>query len=40
MDGVFDSLRRDLASLQVQLNTTARDEHVGDIGHYIRPVKE
>jgi hypothetical protein len=40
MDGKFDTLRGDLASLQVQLNTTARDEHVGDIKHYIRTMKE
>jgi hypothetical protein len=39
-DNEFDSRRGDLASIQVQLNTTARDEHVGDIERYLRTVKE
>jgi hypothetical protein len=39
-DQEFESLRGDLASVQVQLNSTARDEHVGDIERYIRTVKE
>jgi Reverse transcriptase (RNA-dependent DNA polymerase) len=39
-DGEFESLRGDLAAMRVNLNTTARDEHVGDIERYIRTVKE
>jgi hypothetical protein len=40
MDGEFECLRGDLAALGVALNTTANDEHVGDIERYIRTVKE
>jgi hypothetical protein len=39
-DHEFESLCGDLASVQVQVNTTGRDEHVGDIERYIRTVKE
>jgi hypothetical protein len=40
MDGEFEFLRGDLAEKGVQLNTTARDEHVGPIERYIRTIKE
>lgn len=40
MDGEFDSLRGYLADDGISLNTTARDEHVGDVERYIRTVKE
>ena len=40
MDGQFDCLEGDMASVQVLLNKTARDEHVGDIERYIRTIKE
>jgi hypothetical protein len=40
MDGKFESLGGYLADNGVILNTTARDEHVGDIERYIRTVKE
>ena len=42
MDGAFESYKPDLADPKrgVILNTTARDEHVGDIERYIRTLKE
>ncbi|MDG7001629.1 MAG: hypothetical protein JRN15_21230, partial [Nitrososphaerota archaeon] len=40
MDGEFENLRGDLADLNIALNTTARDEHVGDVERYIRTIKE
>ena len=40
VDGEFKTLRRDLADINVTLNTTARDEHMGDVERYIRTVKE
>jgi hypothetical protein len=40
MDGEFEPLRDDLLELGITLNTTANDEHVGDIERYIRTVKE
>ena len=40
MDGAFEPLRGYLWSRGVVLNTTSRDEHVGDIERYIRTVKE
>jgi hypothetical protein len=40
MDGQFDCLEGDLASMQVLLNKTARDEHVGDVERYIQTIKE
>jgi len=40
MDGEFETLRGDLADANVTLNTTGRDEHVGDIERFIRTVKE
>lgn len=30
MDGEFENIRERLAELYVALNTTSRDEHVGD----------
>jgi hypothetical protein len=39
-DGQFESIRAPLADMQLSLNTTAEDEHVGDIERYIRTVKE
>ena len=40
MDGAFAGLHDVCNQLQVTLNTTSRDEHVGDIERYIRTVKE
>jgi len=40
MDGYFESYRADLAERETVLNTTGRDEHVGDIERYIRTIKE
>jgi Reverse transcriptase (RNA-dependent DNA polymerase)/Zinc knuckle len=40
MDGEFEVLRGDLSDLGITLNTTANNEHVGDIERYIRTVKE
>ena len=40
MDGEFEPLRGDLAAIGVALNTTAQDEHVGDIEHFIQTIKE
>lgn len=40
MDREFEPLRGDLAEIGVSLNTTARDEHVGDIEGFIRTIKE
>ena len=40
MDGEFEVLRGDLAGLNIYLQTTARDEHVGDIERHIRTIKE
>ena len=40
MDGEFERIREPLADAGIQLNTTSRDEHVGEIEHYIRVVKE
>jgi hypothetical protein len=40
MDGEFEPLRGDLADAEIALNTTARDEHVGDIERFIRTLKE
>jgi len=39
-DGAFDCLKGDLLGMGINLNVTARDEHVGDIERYIRTVKE
>lgn len=40
-DGAFESLKEALMSvLKARLNTTSRDEHVGEIERYIRTVKE
>jgi Reverse transcriptase (RNA-dependent DNA polymerase) len=40
MDGQFECLRGALLGMQVLLNTTSRDEHVGDIERYIWTIKE
>ena len=40
MDGEFESLRGDLAELQITLNTVSNDEHVPDVERHIRTVKE
>ena len=40
MDGQFECLRGVLLGMQALLNTTSRDEHVGDIERYIRTIKE
>ena len=40
MDGEFDQLCREMASMGVTLNETSWDEHVGDIERFIRTVKE
>ena len=40
MDGAFAGLYDVCNQLQVTLNITSRDEHVGDIERYIRVVKE
>lgn len=40
MDGEFEPLCGELAEVGIALNTTARDEHVGDVERFIRTVKE
>jgi hypothetical protein len=40
MDNEFECMRGDLANIGVSLNTTAQDEHVGDVERYIRTIKE
>ena len=40
VDGAFAGLHDVCNQLQVTLNTTSRDEHVGDVERYIRTVKE
>lgn len=40
MDGGFAHLQDACHLLQIQLNTTSRDEHVGEIERYIRTIKE
>ena len=40
MDGAFAGLHDVCIQLQVTLNTTSRDKHVGDVERYIRTVKE
>ena len=40
MDGAFAGMHEICNQLQVTLNTTSRDEHVGDIERYICTVKE
>ena len=40
MDGQFDGIRGDLANLSITLNTVARGEHVPEIEHHIRTIKE
>jgi hypothetical protein len=40
MDGQFEMLRGDLASMQINLNTVSNDKHVPDIEQHIRTIKE
>ena len=40
MDGAFAGLQDVCNQLQVTLNTTSRDEHVGDVERYIQTIKE
>ncbi len=40
MDGAFETLRAFLLNEGIVLNTTSRDEQVGNIKRYIRTVKE
>lgn len=40
MDNEFETLRGELSSIGITLNTTANDEHVADIERHIRTVKE
>ena len=40
MDGAFAGLHDVCNQLQIKLNTTSQDEHVGDVERYIRTVKE
>ena len=40
MDGQFDGLRGDLATLGITLNTASNDEHVPEIECHIRTLKE
>jgi hypothetical protein len=40
MDGGFESLRGDLADLQITLNTVSNDKHVPDIERHIHTLKE
>ena len=40
MDGAFAGLHDVCNQLQIKLNTTSRDEHVGDVERYICTVKE
>ena len=39
-DGALQCMKGDLLGMGIDLNATARDEHVGDIERYIRTVKE
>jgi acetolactate synthase regulatory subunit len=40
MDGEFETLRGELADLQVTLNTASNDEHVPEVERHIRTLKE
>ena len=40
MDGQFETLRSELADIQVNLNTVSANEHVPEIERHIRTVKE
>ena len=40
MDGQFEPIRGDLASLRITLNTVANDEHVPEMDWYIHTLKE
>ena len=39
-DGQFESLRGDLAAMQIHLNVASNDEHVPEIERHIRTIKE
>ena len=39
-DGQFETLRGDLAEMQIQLNVASDDEHVPEIERHIRTIKE
>jgi hypothetical protein len=40
MDGQFETIRGDLAEMQITLNTVARGEHVPEVERHIRTIKE
>jgi hypothetical protein len=40
LDGQFESLRGDLAELQMSLNTVSNNEHVPEVESFIRTIKE
>ena len=40
MDGQFESIRGDLAEMQINLNTVPTDEHVPEVGRYICTIKD
>ena len=40
MDGQFESIRGDLAEMQINLNTVSNDEHVPEVERYICTIKE
>jgi hypothetical protein len=40
MDGQFEQLRDDLASIQISINTISNDEHVPGIEKHVRTIKE
>jgi hypothetical protein len=40
MDGQFETLRGELATMQVTLNTVSNDEHVPEVERHIRTIKE
>ena len=40
MDRQFESIRGDLAEMQINLNTVSNDEHVPEVERYIRTIKE
>jgi hypothetical protein len=39
MKGQFESIRGDLAAMQIKLNTVSNDEHVPEVERYIRTIK-
>jgi hypothetical protein len=40
VDGAFEHLRGDLATLNITLNTSSNDEHIPEIERFIRTLKE